>query len=149
MHFSKSTPSQQKMVEEIEAANDICTLYGVCDYLGDNQEDLEGPPSIVLTPMDPTSATSSHSMRDDFSCSAFGGDSVHRVVTFSGRFSHCEQERGTQAASSASKSKAVSASSKELVQLCTFASYAESLKAGQFLHTRRSRESLKKVTIAC
>ena len=149
MHFSKSTPSQQKMVEEIEAANDICKLYGVCDYFGVNLEDLEGPRSIVLDPRDPTSATSSHSMRDHFSCSALRGDSVHRAVTFGGRFCHCEQEGGTQAATSASKSTGVSASNKELVKLCTFASYAGSLKARQFLHTRRSRESLKKVTLPC
>ena len=81
---------------------------------------------------------------------------MHCVATIDERFlkmmvlllatSDCEQAGGTQAASSASKLKAVSASSKELVQLCTLASYADTQKVGQFLHTRPARDSLKKLT---
>ena len=62
MHFSDSSPSQQMMLEVNEAASDICTLHGVCAHLGDNPDDLEGPPSIVLTPRVPTCATSSQSV---------------------------------------------------------------------------------------
>ena len=53
-------------------------------------------------------------------------------------------EVGTQAASWASGSKAACVSSKELVQLCMFAGYCESLKGEQFLRTWPSRNCPKK-----
>ena len=42
--------------------------WSVCPQIGDNQEDLEGPLSIVMTPRIQTSTTSSHSS-EYFSCS--------------------------------------------------------------------------------
>ena len=40
------------MVELVGTAKEMCTLYGVYDYLGDHQEDLEGRPSEGLNVCD-------------------------------------------------------------------------------------------------
>ena len=119
MHFTTNTTSEQLMVEWIGVANGTCTLHGVCAYLGDNQEHLEGPPSIVPTPSVPMSATSSHS-KEHFSGTSARRDPMQCVETTDGQFSQnvdvCTirvnpmREVGTQAASSASGSKAVSVS---------------------------------------
>ena len=54
-------------------------------------------------------------------------------------------EVGTQTASSASGSKVACVRSKDLVQLCMFAGYCETLKVGQFLRTWPSRNCPKKL----
>ena len=59
----------------------FCTLHGVCAYIGDNQEGLEGALWIVLTPKFPTCATPFDSIGDHLSCSTARGDSVHCLVT--------------------------------------------------------------------
>ena len=126
MHVTKHMTSQQMMVEQIGAANGRCTLHGVCPQIGDNQEDLEGPLLNVITPRILTSTTSSHSTRY-ISCSTARGNPMQSVETIDGFSPKVDvwiargnpmHEVGTQAASSVSGSKAVSASSTELVHLC-------------------------------
>ena len=54
MHFNASEASKKMIMELISSANDICILYGICNYLGKRQtDDLESrqdSTSIVLTP---------------------------------------------------------------------------------------------------
>ena len=73
MHFTRSSSSQKMMVELIGAANDICTLHGVCAHLGDNQEDLESrqaATSIFLTPVSELASSSKAPLRNNFCCYA-------------------------------------------------------------------------------
>ena len=56
------------MVELIGAANDVCMLCGICFHLGEHPEDLEGRPSIGLTPTVSELGSSSQPARETFSC---------------------------------------------------------------------------------
>ena len=83
------------------------------------------------------------------------GNPMQSFETIDGQFSQnvdvCIARRnpmhevGTQAASWPSGSKAACVSSKELVQLCMFAGFCESLRVGQFLRTWPSRNCPKKL----
>ena len=54
MHFNTSEASKKMIMELISSANDICIIYGICNFLGKRQtDDLESrqdSTSIVLTP---------------------------------------------------------------------------------------------------
>ena len=53
MHFDVRVASQKMTFELIGSANDICVEYGICAYLGEQQDDVESRHAsawIVVTP---------------------------------------------------------------------------------------------------
>ena len=72
MHFTASEASKKMLMDLISSANDICILYGICDYLGKTKmDDFESRPdsaSIVLTPrVSETASLSRASAADNIS----------------------------------------------------------------------------------
>ena len=87
MHFNKKhdISTDDDNVDRSSTCH-LHAAWSVCPQIGDIQEDLEGPLSIVMIPRILTSTTSSHSS-EYVSSSTARGNPMQSFETIDGRFS--------------------------------------------------------------